>query len=68
MPYMLTYRRGTAAPAAETFFTESEAVLKACTFMAQVGYADFKVIDEGGVVVTTERQIRNRCKSSRLSY
>jgi len=52
---MLTYRRGTAAPAAETFFTESEAVLKACTFMAQVGYADFKVIDEGGVVVTTGR-------------
>jgi hypothetical protein len=23
--------------------------------MAQVGYADFKVIDEGGVVVTTGR-------------
>jgi hypothetical protein len=64
MPFMLTFKRGTDLPSPEMFVTEPEAVIRACALIAQGGYANFMVIDGTGTVVTTDQQIRNRCKST----
>jgi hypothetical protein len=48
----------------ETFSTE--AVIRACAFLAAGDKGDFVVEDDQGKVVTNDLDIRNRCKATRM--
>ena len=49
-----------------SFSTEPEAVINACAVIAQGTGWDFEVRDDFDEVVTTDSQIRDRCKQSRM--
>ena len=69
MNFKLFYQGGSpAVPQERTkqFSTEPEAVIFACALMARGGHDGFRIEDEDGEIVTTEVDIRNRCKGTRM--
>jgi hypothetical protein len=65
MSYLLTFDQG-AKRLSESFKTEPEAVIRACGLIAQGGFDNFSVEDAGGGTITTDAQIRARCKQTRM--
>ena len=49
----------------ETFSTEPEAVIKACTYHAVGHQGHFVIEDDKGNIITNDQQIRNRFKATR---
>jgi hypothetical protein len=66
MPYYLIHRFELHAVRKEPYSTEPEAVIKACSLLAAGTAGDFVVEDDKGRIVTNEREILNRCKSTRM--
>jgi hypothetical protein len=50
----------------ETFSTEPEAVIRACSHYAAGFKGDFVIEDEKGNIVTNDQDIRSRCKATRI--
>ena len=50
----------------QPFSTQPEAVIHACTLLAQGAQGDFEIRDDKDDVVTNDAEIRNRCKVTRM--
>jgi hypothetical protein len=65
MSFVLVYQYGAQRRnKTETFDTEPEAFVRACALIAQGDCRYLNVEDENGRTVTTESQIRSRCKAT----
>jgi hypothetical protein len=50
----------------EPFGTEPEAVIRACALIMAKAQGDFEIRNERDEVVTTDAEIPNRCKATRM--
>jgi hypothetical protein len=50
----------------ETFRTEPEAVIRACGLIMAKAEGDFEIRNAKDEVVTSDGEIRNRCKGTRM--
>ena len=69
MAFHLIYRIGPSDKPQyrkETFSSEPEAVIRACTHYEAGFQGDFVIEDDKGNIVTNDLDIRNHCKATRM--
>ena len=70
MVYYLVHRFGSKGKPKfqkEEFSMEPEAVSKAYSLLAADASGDFLIEDDNGKIIMTEQQIRNYCKTKKIS-
>jgi hypothetical protein len=69
MPFYLLHRYNPNEPQQirkEAFQTEPEAVIRACALVMAKAQGDFEIRNDKDEVVTSDDEIRGRCKATRM--